>query len=74
VKKYTLTRKAEQDIRGIWSYTVKEWGEVQAEKYLKGLEDKLEQLSDSPDTIGVSKAGIVLNRAIGVVSAKSISY
>ncbi|MGM0458723.1 MAG: type II toxin-antitoxin system RelE/ParE family toxin [Bacteroidota bacterium] len=38
MKKYTLTKKAEQDIRGIWHYTIDEWGEVQAELYLKGLE------------------------------------
>lgn len=55
MKKYTLTRKAEQDIRNIWSYTIDEWGEVQAERYLKGLEEKLELLSDSPDSIGKNR-------------------
>ncbi|MTI87230.1 MAG: type II toxin-antitoxin system RelE/ParE family toxin [Balneolaceae bacterium] len=44
MKTYTLTRKAEGDIRGIWKYTVEEWGEEQAENYLTGLEDKINRL------------------------------
>ncbi len=52
MKPYTLTRKAEDDIRAIWKYTVEEWDEEQAENYLDGLEDKIKQVSENPDTIG----------------------
>lgn len=55
MKRYRLTQKAEQDIRKIWNYSADEWGEVQADKYLYGLEEKLDQICDSPDTIGVKR-------------------
>jgi len=58
MKKYSLSRKAEEDIRGIWDYTADMWGVEQAEKYLKGLEKRLEQLSDTPDTLGVKRESL----------------
>ena len=51
MKKYILTRKAEEDIREIWNYTAEEWDEEQAENYLSGLEDKIIQASEAPETI-----------------------
>lgn len=35
--------KAQDDI---WKYTVKTWGRVQAEKYILGLHEHLQQLAD----------------------------
>lgn len=58
MKKYTLSRKAEQDIIEIWDYTVNKWGEGQAEEYLKGLELRLIQISESPDTIGINRENL----------------
>lgn len=58
MKKYILTRKAEEDIRDIWRCTVEEWDEVQAETYLSGLEDKIIQASEAPGTIGRIRADI----------------
>ncbi len=58
MKKYILTRKAEEDIREIWDYTAEEWDEEQAENYLSGLEDKITQASESPETIGRDRTDI----------------
>lgn len=61
MKKYTLTRMAEKDIREIWKYTVENWGESQAFDYLNGLEMRLEELSEAPDTLGITRPDIKPN-------------
>ncbi|NBC04301.1 MAG: type II toxin-antitoxin system RelE/ParE family toxin [Bacteroidetes bacterium] len=58
MRKYTLTRKAEDDIREIWTYTLEEWDEEQAEIYLNGLESKIKEASENPDTIGQARPDI----------------
>ncbi len=47
--KYKLTQAAREHLSDIWRYTVKRWSEIQAEKYLRELEAKLEQLGANPD-------------------------
>jgi toxin ParE1/3/4 len=42
---YRLTPAAKSDLIEIWNYTVETWGKKQAEKYLKEIEAKLEQLA-----------------------------
>ncbi len=46
---YRLTPAAKSDLLEIWNYTVKTWGEKQAEKYLWDIETKLEQLAANPE-------------------------
>jgi toxin ParE1/3/4 len=45
---YRLSNKAEQDLRNIYRYTVSNFGQLQAEAYLSGLEETLVQVSDTP--------------------------
>jgi len=45
---YRLTPAAKSDLLEIWNYTVKIWGEKQAEKYLLDIEAKLKQLAANP--------------------------
>lgn len=35
MRSYELTKDAEADLEGIARYTIEEWGETQAESYLK---------------------------------------
>ncbi len=44
---YRLSNKAEQDLRNIYRYTVSNFGQLQAEAYLSGLEETLVQVSDT---------------------------
>jgi toxin ParE1/3/4 len=45
---YQITLAAEEDLRGIWRYTLDTWGPDQADKYLDQIEDCL-------DAIGVGR-------------------
>ncbi len=47
--KYRLTPSTKSNLIEIWNYTVKIWGEKQAEKYLQDIEDKLNQLAANPE-------------------------
>ena len=38
MKSYDLTLAAEEDLRGIWSYTFDTWGSDQADRYLDQIE------------------------------------
>jgi toxin ParE1/3/4 len=46
---YRLTPAAKSDLLKIWNYTIKNWGEKQAEKYLLDIESKLERLAANPE-------------------------
>jgi len=45
---YRLSNKAEQDLRNIYRYTVSNFGQLQAEAYLSGLEETLVQVCNTP--------------------------
>lgn len=47
--KYTRSKRADQDIRQIVLHSMKEFGEAQTDKYLSGLSDVLQILSDNPE-------------------------
>ncbi|MBU2628260.1 MAG: type II toxin-antitoxin system RelE/ParE family toxin [Proteobacteria bacterium] len=46
---YRLTPAAKSDLIEIWNHTVDTWGEKQAEKYLQDMENKLNQLAETPE-------------------------
>jgi len=46
--RYRLTPAAKYDLIEIWNYTIETWGKNQAEKYLRDIEDKLNQLAANP--------------------------
>lgn len=47
-KQYLFKPRAEQDLEDIYDYTVKEFGEEQADLYFRNLFDKFQQLADTP--------------------------
>jgi toxin ParE1/3/4 len=46
--KFQITPKAKQDLKLIWKYTLKVWGENQASKYISDLYDCFEWLANMP--------------------------
>ncbi len=49
--KYRLTPAAKSDLIEIWNYIVGTWGEKQAEKYFQDIDDKLNQLAETPEIV-----------------------
>jgi toxin ParE1/3/4 len=49
--------KALEDLIGIWRYTFEEWGEAQADKYLRQINAGITRLAANPD-IGRSRKAI----------------
>ncbi len=47
--KIVISPGARRDIKGIWKYTLKEWGEAQANKYLENLDREIYRLLEFPD-------------------------
>lgn len=48
--KFKLSRKAEEDLEGIWLYTLETWSKEQADRYLSLIFDEIEFLSINPKT------------------------
>lgn len=46
MKPWRLTRAARADLNEIWSYTVDRWGEAQAERYIRQIENDLAAAAD----------------------------
>ena len=44
----SLRPKARSDLGSIWDYTVEAWGEEQAERYLRALNQAFETLAERP--------------------------
>ncbi len=44
--------RARRDLKGIWKYTLKEWGSAQADKYLQNIDREIGGLPEFPD-IGI---------------------
>ncbi|HLC15243.1 MAG TPA: type II toxin-antitoxin system RelE/ParE family toxin [Thermodesulfovibrionia bacterium] len=45
---FKLSTEAEQDLRSIYLYTYRNFGEEQADKYLSGLENAFQMISSNP--------------------------
>ena len=45
---FTLRPKAIADLEGIWDYTVETWGEEQAERYLRLIDQSFRKVADNP--------------------------
>ncbi len=45
---FRLTRDAQQDLSAIRRYTVETWGQEQSGKYLQGMRDTIELLTEFP--------------------------
>lgn len=49
--KFNLTKKAVEDLSGIWNYTLDKWSEQQADRYYSQLMEFCKQIADNP-TVG----------------------
>ena len=47
-RRLVLTRRAEADLREIWSYSFRQWDEAQADLYLDQLDDGLQKCRSEP--------------------------
>ena len=47
---YRLTPAAERDLESIWTYTVRQWGVEQADRYIDFLIAAFVELADAPKT------------------------
>jgi toxin ParE1/3/4 len=48
--KFKLSRKAEEDLEGIWFYTLEIWSKEQADRYLSLIFDEIEFITANPKT------------------------
>jgi toxin ParE1/3/4 len=46
--KFKLSRKAEEDLEGIWLYTLENWSKEQADRYLSLIFDEIEYITVNP--------------------------
>ena len=51
---YILSKKAQEDLRKIWHYTVETWSETQADIYFQSLFQALDSIADDPNSVGRS--------------------
>ncbi|MBD1399997.1 type II toxin-antitoxin system RelE/ParE family toxin [Pelovirga terrestris] len=47
---YRLAPAAERDLESIWTYTVRQWGIEQADRYIDFLTAAFAELAESPET------------------------
>ena len=47
--RYRLTKKAIEDLNGIWEYTFDNWSERQADRYYDTLIDSCQDIADNPE-------------------------
>lgn len=48
MSRYALSPLAEADLDDIWTYTAAQWGEDQAEAYLRSIQSTIETIADHP--------------------------
>ena len=51
---YILSKKAQEDLRKIWYYTIEAWSEHQADLYYHELIQSFGLICDHPDSVGRS--------------------
>ena len=51
---YILSKKAQDDLRKIWYYTVDTWSEKQADMYFHNLFHALDSIANAPSSVGRS--------------------
>jgi toxin ParE1/3/4 len=57
VRKYELSRAADRDLDGIYVYSFREFGALQADAYFESLEECLTRLSENP-MLGIDAANV----------------
>ena len=51
--RYRISKRAIEDLNGIWDYTVAVWSEAQAVKYYNQIYNSIENLSENPGYKGL---------------------
>lgn len=46
--KYKISKRATEDLKNIWLYTVETWSQEQANRYLNLIFDEIEYLANNP--------------------------
>ena len=46
--RYVLSPRAQADMEGIWDYTAERWNSVQAERYVRALQEAIETIAADP--------------------------
>lgn len=70
--KYNLTKKAVEDLTGIWNYTFENWSENQADAYYKMLIENCQEIADKPN-LGKNYDGII-NNLFGFKTGRHIIF
>ncbi len=70
--KYSFTRKAIEDLSGIWNYTYDNWSEHQADIYYQLLIDDCKEIANHP-SLGKNYSNIVEN-LFGFKSGRHIIF
>ena len=52
MSKYTTSKLAEKDLTSIWQYTVANWSQEQANKYVGGLLNTCSEIATAPEAHG----------------------
>jgi toxin ParE1/3/4 len=47
--KVVLLGSAKADLKGIWLYTYREWGEAQADQYLAAIDGAIQRIGEHPE-------------------------
>ena len=47
---FRLTPAAERDLESIWTYTARQWGQRQADRYIDDLSTAFAQCAEAPET------------------------
>jgi toxin ParE1/3/4 len=68
-----FSRRAKADIRGIWDYTVDNWGQDHAEIYLGLIDAALESISSEPK-LGRPLTGVRRNYRKHLVGSHVVFY
>ena len=48
MNRYVLSPRAQADVEDIWNYTAENWGEPQAERYIRQLQPAIQAISADP--------------------------
>ena len=54
MSEYIISKKALEDLRDIWIYTLDTWSEKQADNYYQKLIDAFEYIASKPSSVGRS--------------------
>ena len=73
MQKVLLSPLAERDLIGIWQYSLAQWGEAQADRYLDELEEGFQRLARNPE-LGTSREHIRHGYRVLFIRSHAVYY